>query len=48
MHRSLTVAGAGHFALFHGRRWREDVLPQVRIFIAANSVVEAEPSRRFA
>jgi poly(3-hydroxybutyrate) depolymerase len=33
--RHLTVAGAGHYGIFSGRRWRESVYPQVRDFIAA-------------
>jgi poly(3-hydroxybutyrate) depolymerase len=31
----LTIAGAGHYGIFSGRRWREQVYPQVRDFIAA-------------
>ena len=30
----LTVQGAGHYGIFSGRRWREQVYPQVRDFIA--------------
>ncbi|KAB8314490.1 polyhydroxyalkanoate depolymerase [Tolypothrix campylonemoides VB511288] len=30
----LTVKGAGHYGIFSGRRWREQVYPQVRDFIA--------------
>ena len=30
----LTVDGAGHYGIFSGRRWREQVYPQVRDFIA--------------
>lgn len=30
----LTVQGAGHYGIFSGRRWREQVYPQVRNFIA--------------
>jgi poly(3-hydroxybutyrate) depolymerase len=29
----LTVEGAGHYGIFSGRRWREQVYPQVRDFI---------------
>jgi poly(3-hydroxybutyrate) depolymerase len=29
----LTVKGAGHYGIFSGRRWREDVYPKVRDFI---------------
>ena len=32
----LTVKGAGHYGIFSGRRWREQVYPQVRDFIAAH------------
>ncbi len=32
----LTVKGAGHYGIFSGRRWREQVYPKVRDFIAAN------------
>ena len=28
------VAGAGHYGIFSGRRWRDIVYPQVRDFIA--------------
>ncbi len=30
----LTVRGAGHYGIFSGRRWRSQVYPQVRDFIA--------------
>ena len=30
----LDVAGAGHYGIFSGRRWRENVYPQIRDFIA--------------
>jgi len=30
----LTVAGAGHYGIFTGRRWRETVYPRVREFFA--------------
>jgi poly(3-hydroxybutyrate) depolymerase len=33
--RHLTVAGAGHYGIFSGRRWREIVYPEVRAVIAA-------------
>ncbi|MBN8884205.1 MAG: polyhydroxyalkanoate depolymerase [Rudaea sp.] len=29
----LTVKGAGHYGIFSGRRWRENVYPEVRAFI---------------
>jgi poly(3-hydroxybutyrate) depolymerase len=28
--------GAGHYGIFSGRRWREQVYPQVQAFILAN------------
>ncbi len=31
----LTVKGAGHYGIFSGRRWRSEVYPQVRDFIAS-------------
>jgi poly(3-hydroxybutyrate) depolymerase len=34
--RHLTVQGAGHYGIFSGRRWRTQVYPQVREFIAAH------------
>jgi poly(3-hydroxybutyrate) depolymerase len=30
----MTVAGAGHYGIFSGRRWRTEVYPAVRDFIA--------------
>ncbi len=36
-HRHLTVEGAGHYGIFSGRRWRTQVYPQVRDFIAGHS-----------
>ncbi len=40
----LTVAGAGHYGIFSGRRWRTQVYPQVREFIARHAV--AKPGAR--
>ena len=34
--KHLTVKGAGHYGIFSGRRWRTQVYPQVRDFIAAH------------
>jgi poly(3-hydroxybutyrate) depolymerase len=31
--------GAGHYGIFSGRRWREQVYPEVKAFIAAHHVV---------
>ena len=36
------VAGAGHYGIFSGRRWRESVYPEVRDFIAKAQSVRAE------
>ena len=33
-HQHYTVPGAGHYGIFSGRRWRDQVYPQVRDFIA--------------
>jgi poly(3-hydroxybutyrate) depolymerase len=33
----VTVEGAGHYGIFSGRRWRTQVYPQVRDFIAKHS-----------
>ncbi|MCD9029226.1 polyhydroxyalkanoate depolymerase [Luteimonas sp. BDR2-5] len=33
----ITVEGAGHYGIFSGRRWRNQVYPQVRDFIAAHA-----------
>lgn len=40
-HFHYDVAGAGHYGIFSGRRWREKVCPRVRDFIAANDAVPA-------
>lgn len=40
------IAGAGHYGIFSGRRWREQVYPQVRDFIAAHHADEIAPRRR--
>ena len=34
--------GAGHYGIFSGRRWRENVYPKVREFIATHQ----EPAQR--
>ena len=44
----LTVEGAGHYGIFSGRRWRNQVYPQVRDFIAAHSGPAATPRRAAA
>ena len=44
------VAGAGHYGIFSGRRWREKVYPEVRDFIAAHQADAAKraPAKRVA
>ena len=44
-HQHLTVEGAGHYGIFSGRRWREQVYPQVRDFIAANVAKGDAPAK---
>ncbi len=31
------MPGAGHYGIFSGRRWRQQVYPRVKAFIAENS-----------
>jgi poly(3-hydroxybutyrate) depolymerase len=38
------VAGAGHYGIFSGRRWREKVYPEVRSFIARYQASHASPA----
>ena len=40
------VIGAGHYGIFSGRRWRENVYPQVREFIAAHQKRKPAPAPR--
>jgi poly(3-hydroxybutyrate) depolymerase len=35
LRRRFVAPGAGHFSLFHGGRWRRDVLPQIKAFMTA-------------
>ena len=44
--RHLTVAGAGHYGIFSGRRWRETVYPALRDFMATADAANAAPKRR--
>ena len=37
----LTAKGAGHYGIFSGRRWRNEVYPQVRDFIAKHDAAGA-------
>ena len=38
-----TAAGAGHYGIFSGRRWREKVYPRVRDFIAGHQAAGRPP-----
>jgi poly(3-hydroxybutyrate) depolymerase len=38
----LEVKGAGHYGIFSGRRWREQVYPLVRDFIAESGRLAAQ------
>jgi poly(3-hydroxybutyrate) depolymerase len=38
--------GAGHYGIFSGRRWREDVYPRLRDFIAAHQLGKAAAPKR--
>ena len=43
------VIGAGHYGIFSGRRWRENVYPEVRDFIATHQAqVAKKPARKVA
>jgi len=44
--KHLTAAGAGHYGIFSGRRWRERIYPQVRDFVAARREGIRAGSRR--
>ena len=35
-HRHYEAKGVGHYGIFNGRRWREDIMPRVRDFIRAS------------
>ena len=41
----VTAKGAGHYGIFSGRRWRTQVYPQVRDFIAAHAA-PGQPAAR--
>ncbi len=41
----FTVPGAGHYGIFSGRRWRTQVYPKVREFIAAHAPAPAKAKR---
>jgi poly(3-hydroxybutyrate) depolymerase len=37
-HLHYEQKGVGHYGIFHGRRWRDQIMPRVRTFIRANRV----------
>ncbi|MGO4390582.1 polyhydroxyalkanoate depolymerase [Variovorax sp. M-6] len=43
--RHYEVKGAGHYGIFSGRRWRDQVYPEVRDFIAAHDKPQKRASR---
>ncbi len=43
LRKHVTVEGAGHYGIFSGRRWRTQVYPQVRDFIARHAAPSGEP-----
>ncbi|CAN5345423.1 polyhydroxyalkanoate depolymerase [soil metagenome] len=43
--RQMTAEGAGHYGIFSGRRWREQIYPRVRDFIAANDAAAAPAAK---
>jgi poly(3-hydroxybutyrate) depolymerase len=45
-HAHMTVMGAGHYGIFSGRRWRTEVYPAVRDFIAAHAATPAVAGKR--
>ena len=38
--------GVGHYGIFNGRRWREQIMPRVRDFIRDNDI-KRSPAPRF-
>jgi len=40
------AVGAGHYGIFSGRRWRDNVYPKIRDFIAAHGAPKAATSRK--
>ncbi|MDE2454681.1 MAG: polyhydroxyalkanoate depolymerase, partial [Burkholderiales bacterium] len=42
------VAGAGHYGIFSGRRWREMVYPEVKAFIAKYNKTAADSRKQAA
>jgi poly(3-hydroxybutyrate) depolymerase len=42
------AVGAGHYGIFSGRRWRENVYPTVRDFIASHQTERKAPAKKAA
>ena len=40
--------GVGHYGVFNGRRFRDEIYPRVRDFIAQNEAVGGVPQRSAA
>jgi poly(3-hydroxybutyrate) depolymerase len=40
------VAGAGHYGIFAGRRWRDNVYPKIKSFIREHQVVNKKSKAR--
>jgi poly(3-hydroxybutyrate) depolymerase len=40
------VAGAGHYGIFSGRRWREKVYPKIKSFIREHQGVQKKTKAR--
>jgi poly(3-hydroxybutyrate) depolymerase len=40
------VAGAGHYGIFSGRRWREKVYPKIKSFIREHQGVQEQTDAR--
>jgi len=47
LQKHLEVEGAGHYGIFSGRRWRDQVYPQVQSFILKHhKIVSGKPKKR--
>jgi poly(3-hydroxybutyrate) depolymerase len=46
--KHLEVKGAGHYGIFSGRRWRDVVYPEVKLFILSHQSAASKPVRRKA
>ena len=45
MREDYVQAGVGHYGVFHGKRFREQIYPRIRRFVAAHDVAGAPPLR---